>query len=302
MLSFFTIPKPFTGHTGIIQRNAIQSWISLNLNSEVILLGDDHGVADIAAELGIKHIPDIDKNEYGTPLLSSAFDLVQEKANYNTLCYINTDIILLDDFVSGIMSVKLPSFLLIGRRFDLDVDEPLDFGRHDWQESLRGMIENRGCLHPALGSDYFVFPRRDAIKLPPFAVGRPAWDNWMVYEAWKKGRPVIDASKAITAVHQNHSYAHVPHNIGKKYEGPEAKDNRKFVDNKAVEKFTTLDATHVITSKKVKRAMTREHLRHKWYRIPRLYPEFTLVHNIVTRLYNAVTRPYRKFKIHRLGG
>lgn len=98
------------------------------------------------------------------------------------------------------------------------------------------------------------------------------------------------------------TYAHVPHNIGKKYEGPEAKDNRKFVGNKAVEKFTTLDATHVIISKKVKRALIREHLGHKWYRTPRLYPKLTPIHNMVTRLYSAVTRPYRKFKIHRLGG
>jgi len=71
MLTIFTIPKAFEGHIGIIQRNAIGSWS--RLGCDVILCGDDPGVSEAAKEVGATHIPDIDRNDYGTPLLSSAF-------------------------------------------------------------------------------------------------------------------------------------------------------------------------------------------------------------------------------------
>ncbi len=50
MLTIFSIPKPFEGHIGIIQRNAIQSWIALS-GCEVILCADEYGTAEITYEL-----------------------------------------------------------------------------------------------------------------------------------------------------------------------------------------------------------------------------------------------------------
>ena len=43
MLTFFTTGKPFRGHSGIIQRNALRSWLLLDPDVEVILFGDDEG-------------------------------------------------------------------------------------------------------------------------------------------------------------------------------------------------------------------------------------------------------------------
>jgi len=37
MLTLFTIPKAFQGHTGVIQRNAIRSWTLLRPECEIIL-------------------------------------------------------------------------------------------------------------------------------------------------------------------------------------------------------------------------------------------------------------------------
>ena len=294
MLSIFSIPKPFVGHNNIIQRNALQSWIALNCSSEIFLFGDDYGVADTAKEFGVNHISDIAKNEYGTPLISSAFDIVQEKARYNTLCYVNADIIIMEDFVSGIMKINMPSFLLIGLRWDLDIDESIDFSNHQWQENLRNMIKDKGTLQPPLGADYFVFPKWDKIKLPEFAVGRPAWDNWLIFDRWKKRCPIIDASNAITVIHQNHDYAHVPDKEGLKWNGPEAIKNRKLLNNQYISNFTTRDATHIMTSNGVKKAFTREYLRHKWFRIPRLYPRLNFQHIIATKLLRIFWLMFKK--------
>ena len=59
--------------------------------------------------------------------------------------------------------------------------------------------------------DYFVFRKGTLGKIPHFLVGRDSWDNWMVYNALKKGLKVVDATKSITALHQNHSYSHLNH-------------------------------------------------------------------------------------------
>ena len=59
MLTLFTIPKAFQGHTGIIQRNAIKSWTLLDPGCQVILVGDDDGTDKAAEELNVRHISDV---------------------------------------------------------------------------------------------------------------------------------------------------------------------------------------------------------------------------------------------------
>ena len=40
MITFFTIPKPFEGHIGTIQRNALASWTKVDSAGQVLVLGD----------------------------------------------------------------------------------------------------------------------------------------------------------------------------------------------------------------------------------------------------------------------
>src|ERR1041384_2312036 len=102
MLTLYTIPKPFRDHIGVIQRNAIHSWTRLRPRCEIILFGDDAGVAAAAAELGVRHVPAIARNEYGTPLVSDVFAQAQRLATHELLCYINADIILTGDFLPAV--------------------------------------------------------------------------------------------------------------------------------------------------------------------------------------------------------
>ncbi len=228
MLTIFTIPKSFQGHIGIIQRNAIQSWLKLEPKCEIILFGDDEGVAEAADEFNIRHIPEIKKNNLGTPLLDSAFDLVQRTAKNDILVYINADIILLNDFIPAAKKIELPLFLMNGRRWDLDIKEKIDFNRSDWEKEMRERIAEEGELHGFSGIDYFVFPRNFKHDLPAFAVGRPGWDNWLIYHSRCLKVPIIDATEAITVVHQNHDYSHSRFGKKKRVEGPELQENIKL--------------------------------------------------------------------------
>ena len=66
MITVFTLPKPFVGHIGMIQRNAIQSWTRLHPDIDILMFGSEQGTAEVAAEFGIRHFPDVEVNEYGS--------------------------------------------------------------------------------------------------------------------------------------------------------------------------------------------------------------------------------------------
>jgi len=86
MLTFFTTAKPFRGHSGIIQRNALKSWKRLHQDAEVILFGEDEGAAEVAREFGLRHEPRVGRNEFGTKRLDSMFRGAQEMARHELLC------------------------------------------------------------------------------------------------------------------------------------------------------------------------------------------------------------------------
>lgn len=225
MITIFSIPKPFAGHIGIIQRNALESWTRLGSVCEVILFGDDEGVAEAADEFGVRYVSEVAKNEYGTPLLDSVFEKAQELAKHDKMCYVNGDIILLSDIVKATCEIKFDKFLMVGQRWDVDIDKLLDHKSSDWEKELRVFVKAHGQLHPPTGSDYFIFPKGALGKLPPFAVGRPGWDTWVIYRGRKLGIPVIDGSSSATVIHQNHDYGHVSGGDGKSWKGPEGDTN-----------------------------------------------------------------------------
>ncbi|MBE9524765.1 MAG: glycosyl transferase family 2, partial [Chloroflexi bacterium] len=95
-LTIFTAPKPFTDpHINIIQRNAIQSWMHLSDEVEVILIGEEDGLSAAAAEFNLKHLPEVTRNNWNTPLVSSIFDLARAASDSPVLAYINADILLM---------------------------------------------------------------------------------------------------------------------------------------------------------------------------------------------------------------
>jgi hypothetical protein len=229
VLTLFAVPKPFVGHIGVIQQNALESWARLRPRCEVLLMGDDAGTAEAAARLEFGHVPGVRRNESGTPRVDDLFIEAQARSRHEILAYVNADIILCADFVDAVDRVRRwqPRFLVVGQRWDLDLAAPLDFSVA-WEAELRGRLAQHGRLHAATGIDYFVFPRGLWGELPPFAIGRTVWDNWLIYRARSLGAAVVDATGAITAVHQNHDYAHHPGGAAGLWQGPEARRNREL--------------------------------------------------------------------------
>ena len=208
MITLFTMPKPFEGHIDIIQRNAIKSWTLLHPEIEVLLLGDERGTREVAKEFGVGHLPEMECNGYGTPLVKAVFENAERAAQNQLLTYVNADIILLDDFVRAVKRIAKPRFLMGGQRWDFDLNTPLDFNGQ-WQANLASAVRKNGRLHGITGIDYFVFKKGLFGEIPDFALGRFYWDNWLLYRARQRGGALIDSTGCVMAVHQNHSYAHV---------------------------------------------------------------------------------------------
>jgi len=244
MITFFSTPKPFRGHIGIIQRNAIRSWKLAHPDAEVILFGDEEGAEEVAQELGARHEAEVDRNSLGTPLLSSLFDRADRLARHERLCFLNADILLTDDFLAACSRVSQmhERTLMVGRRCDVNITEPLDFSQPDWGERLRSLARERGKLRPPQWIDFFVFPRGLLYqRIPPFAVGRPGYDNWLLWKVRSMRVPVVDATRVVLAIHQNHDYSHHPGGQQGLWQDVEAKQNYTLLDGH----FATIDnATH----------------------------------------------------------
>lgn len=256
MLTIFSIPKPFEGHIGIIQRNAIRSWSKLDGGLEIILFGSEAGTADMAAEINAVHNLEIARNPYGTPLVDALFENAARCSKTRTLCYVNADIILMSDFMQALGALgELASFLMVGRRWDLDIDEEIDFTAADWEGRLRARAREKAELHPSTGIDYFVFDRDLwGNAIPQFAVGRTAWDNWFIYHARKGGAAVIDATADVFALHQNHQYktGTVIHRDDGTWEGPEIPRNQSLAGRYAVN-YNIDDASFILAGGRLSR-------------------------------------------------
>ena len=261
MLSFFTIPKPFADHIGMIQRNALGSWSRIEPTPEIFVFGDELGADAAAAAVGAQHFPALSRNEYGTPFLGDVFERAQAAASRSFMCYANADIVFLEDLVPAVTAVARDHerFLLAARRWNIDQTAPLEFV-DGWRKTLRGRLPLEAQLQDGWWVDYFVFPRGLWPKMPAFLVGRPAWDNWLVYDARRRGIPVIDATEAIAVVHQRHDYAHVPRSIGDYWRGPEADYNLQLAGGRLCT-YSLADASHRVTPSGVRRNVNLQPLR-----------------------------------------
>lgn len=271
MLTIFTSPKDFKGHFAIIQENAIASWCKLRPRCQIILLGSDYKTAQIAKKYHVLHIPNVETNEFGTPLLPDIFKKVYVVAKFKKLAYVNCDIILMDDFIKAVRTITLPSFFVTGKRWNIDIKTRLDF-QGNWQDKLKVLA--KGKLYRKGANDYFVFTPKIDFQMPDFAVGRTAWDNWLVYKARYLKIPVIDATDIIWAIHQNHDYSHAG-GYWQVWHGPEsqrnqelARDRRKF--------FNVKDANYLLTKNGLKKPkLTFSKLIRKIETAPVLTPEIT---------------------------
>jgi len=166
-----------------MQRNAIQSWALLDPTPEIIVFGDEEGAADACRELGVQHEPNVARTASGMLFADDLFDRAQRLASSEILCYANCDMVLCPDFVNAVGAVhrwgKSSPLLIVVQRWNAIVDEVLD-GTGEWRPLLEARAKDEADPGPIYALDVFAFTRGLFDRVPPFAIGRIGWDNWMV--------------------------------------------------------------------------------------------------------------------------
>lgn len=204
MLTICSTPKKWQGEQQIIQTNAVKSWLSLGC--DVLLIGDEEGTPEACDEFGCMWAAEIRRNAQGTPLMSSIFENVRDRIHTQYAIYVNADIMLCGKILEAFEAcLPLKNFLMVGERHNAEIGELVDFNSN-WEARIK-----LNTYHPGRRArDYFIYNKDMFANMPPFAVGRGKWDSWIVGESLLNNWPVIDSTKAITCIHQNHEFDHIP--------------------------------------------------------------------------------------------
>ena len=262
MITYFSVLKPCEGRTGLAQRQAVGSWTLLAGPQNVLLLGDEPGVGELSRELGTGWVADVRRNRHGTPLLDDVLARARAAAATPLLCFVNGDIVLDARFAEAarIVQEQLRVFLMVGQCLNLDVPDGLMTGSTP-PDALFALGRERGTLRGHDFVDYFLFSRDVFTDVPPFALGRAGFDNWLIWSARSSGAAVVNASQFQLPIHQNHDYGHVQGGIALTYGGDEAAENLRLAGGRLL---TTLDSTHLLTPQGLRRdPLGRLHLRRR---------------------------------------
>jgi hypothetical protein len=217
-ITFVCCPKPFLKEYYAIQNNAIKSWSQLEYVDKIIICGDEEGIEKYATNLQKEiNIDDVEKiiykktikrNKYNTPLIDRLFKIGTQTDN-EYVCYINSDIVLLNDFDKTFKAFldKFPnrkSFLLIGQRWDWANPKAIDFSDSNWQNKIKRQAKKNGKVHSPAGIDYFLHTKQTFPHIHPFAIGRFFWDRWIVGNAYKRPEVItVDVTETVFAIHQD---------------------------------------------------------------------------------------------------
>jgi len=229
VITFLASPKAFKDIADFNQRNAIQSWLAIHPDVEVILYGDSPGTDTVCEEYNLLYVPDIEANSSGIPFFGAIAEHARVHAKYDTQVYLNCDILMTSSVIEAAKSVGLPQFLMVGQRIDLGEGVRFDLCDKGWKNELAELVkQNRVELHWPSGMDYFVFTRGMWAKLPPLVIGRAVYDSALMAYCFRQRIPIIDATFAVIALHQFHDYGHITGGRNEVFLGKEALDNRNL--------------------------------------------------------------------------
>jgi hypothetical protein len=228
-VTIFASPRAFTGEFDVIQRNAVASWTRLRPRPQILLIGNEPGTAAASRELGAEHVPEVRVSEFGTPFADSIIELAEARATHGLLIWIAADTILCDDVVPAIETVsrRFQRFCMIAGRYRLAHPAPIDFDDEGWQVKLRASASGP-ILDDLSAGDFFAFPRSFWGRFPPFIEGRSFLDGWMLFRTLEMGAALVDATRVVMTIHQDHTYALHAGGAAAMWSGPEARHNREL--------------------------------------------------------------------------
>ena len=276
MFTILTTAKDFDSNFKLIQINAINSWRSLSDEIEIIIFGLSRGVDEYAKTINSTHIPEIKCTDSGIPLISDMILQGTKRAKFDILLLVNADIILPNKFIDIIQILKnrKKKFLAIGHRWDMDVDEYINFSDLIESKKFWSKANEISKQHACTGIDYFIFKKGTLKSLPDFAIGRFGWDNWILWSVRRRLIPLIDLSAEIKVIHQNHIY--------KKHFKTDIERNNKLGEQKGL---NILDANYLFKNGKITKNISKSFINRNLGKLPKIFPEISPILTLYKKIY-----------------
>ena len=191
-----------------------------------------------------------------------------------------------------IIKNKLSKFLIVGYRWDIDITKKINFNNFNYNEVLWSKLIKKAKRHSSSGIDYFIFKKNTFPNLPNFVVGRPGYDNWLIWNARRRLIPVIDISKTVKVLHQNHHFNF--HNLKKDpkiYLEEDGLTNRALIN----ENTLTLNDTNYFFYNSILKKKTSDTFKNRDLgNLEKLYPELYYFFNWYKRLKRRIIKRYDK--------
>ncbi|MFN2299312.1 MAG: hypothetical protein ACK2UB_10715 [Anaerolineales bacterium] len=279
MITIFTTTKASKGAVSLSQRNTFSCWKRLVPACEILLISEEEGSAELAREFGLRLVPEVERNESRTPTIRSLIGTAEAHATYPLLLLVNSDILFDNSLLRTARAVSgwRKPFLLFGRRWDVDMPEAFDFSPPEWEERLAAYAKTHGKAGIKSALDYFLFPKgawggaEGLAEFPPAVIGRPAWDNWIVFWALARRMDTIHGSDFIRAYHQNHDYSFYPTGRAGIHKGDEGQRNYALLSYERY-LYGTPDARYRIRPDgKIVRSISADILRRRLKTYPDLW-------------------------------
>ena len=130
-------------------------------------------------------------------------------------------------------------------------------------------------------------------SIPEFVIGRPGYDNWLIWYARRNFIPVIDISKEIKVIHQTHHFNF--HNLNN---DPKIVDRNKIpIEEDGLSNFkihgkkvlNILDANYKMENGKILKKTSKDYIYRNLGKLPIIFPEFSIFLNIYKKLYRIVS-------------
>ena len=276
MFTILTTAKDFDSNFKLIQINAINSWRSLSDDIEIIIFGLSRGVDEYAKIINATYIPEIKCTDSGIPLISDMILQGTKRAKFDILLLVNADIILPNKFIDIIQILKnrKKKFLAIGHRWDMDVDEYINFSDLIESKKFWSKANEISKQHSCTGIDYFIFKKGTLKSLPDFAIGRFGWDNWILWSVRRRLIPLIDLSAEIKVIHQNHIY--------KKHFKTDIERNNKLGEEKGL---NILDANYLFKNGKITKNISKSFINRNLGKLPKIFPEISPFLTLYKKIY-----------------
>lgn len=196
-----------------IERNTAHTWSHLHPRVKLIMMcykGEKKEEEQANGE-------ECERDAEGTPLLRTFYHRAfNQYPDAKTYTFINGDIISDRSFLATADAVAMAAqkghlkkrFLVVGKRTNVEWKKQRV---KDVKDSAFNFLNalNAGKKFISIAEDYFMISKdtfRFNDEIPPFVIGRPAYDNWLVHYAnLHYYIDSVDATKTVPAIHMTDS-------------------------------------------------------------------------------------------------